>query len=322
MALRARDESLRIVELDGNFGEAAALSAGFAPARGALVVTLDGDGQNDPADIPRLLGRLGPELDVVSGRRRERQEAFLSRVLPSRIANWLIARATGVPVHDTGCGLKVYRRAVVTGARLPRGMNRFLPAVLGVRPARVAEEWVSDRRRGSGRSHYGLSRTFAVLRDLPALPVLVWLARRRPAFGRALGGAPVAQVAVLLALILGSLGRPAGPAPPPPSRHHAMALAALRAGKHVWVEKPLALSTAQGGELVEAARQAARVLFVDETFLYDPLVREMKRIIDRGGLGEVCHLSFERLGMGRIKRDSNVWWNSAPHDLAILLYLG
>ncbi len=107
----------------------------------------------------------------------------------------------------------------------------------------------------------------------------------------------------------------------PPSRHHAMALAALRAGKHVWVEKPLALSTAQGGELVEAARQAARVLFVDETFLYDPLVREMKRIIDRGGLGEVCHLSLERLGMGRIKRDSNVWWNSAPHDLAILLYL-
>src|SRR5213078_816449 len=100
-----------------------------------------------------------------------------------------------------------------------------------------------------------------------------------------------------------------------------MALAALRAGKHVWVEKPLALSTAEGGELVAAARQAARVLFVDETFLYDPLVHEMKRIIDGGGLGEVCHLSFERLGMGRIKRDSNVWWNSAPHDVSILLYL-
>ena len=107
----------------------------------------------------------------------------------------------------------------------------------------------------------------------------------------------------------------------PPSRHHAMALAALRAGKHVWVEKPLALAVTDGRELVEAARQAGRVLFVDETFLYDPLVREMKRIIDRGGLGEVCHLSFERLGMGRIKRDSNVWWNSAPHDLSILLYL-
>ena len=107
----------------------------------------------------------------------------------------------------------------------------------------------------------------------------------------------------------------------PPSRHHPMALAALRAGKHVWVEKPLALSVTDGRKLVEAARQEGRVLFVDETFLYDPLVREMKRIIDLGGLGEVCHLSFERLGMGRIKRDSNVWWNSAPHDLSILLYL-
>ena len=107
----------------------------------------------------------------------------------------------------------------------------------------------------------------------------------------------------------------------PPSRHHAMALAALEAGKHVWVEKPLALTVTEGRQLVETARRRARVLFVDETFLYDPLVREMKRLIEAGGLGEVVHLSFERLGMGRIKRDSNVWWNSAPHDLSILLYL-
>lgn len=107
----------------------------------------------------------------------------------------------------------------------------------------------------------------------------------------------------------------------PPSRHHAMALAALRAGKHVWVEKPLALTAAEGRELVEAARAAHRTLFVDETFLYDPLVREVKRIVDGSALGPVCHLSFERLGMGRIRRDSNVWWNSAPHDLSILFYL-
>lgn len=107
----------------------------------------------------------------------------------------------------------------------------------------------------------------------------------------------------------------------PPSRHHAMALAALRAGKHVWVEKPLALTVAEGRALVDAARAASRCLFVDETFLYDPLVREMKRLVDAGALGEVCHLSFERLGMGRIRRDSNVWWNSAPHDLSILFYL-
>jgi len=100
-----------------------------------------------------------------------------------------------------------------------------------------------------------------------------------------------------------------------------MALAALRAGKHVWVEKPLALSAAHGRELVDAARDAGRVLFVDETFLYDPLVREMKRLIEAGALGPVFHLTFERLGMGRIRRDSDVWWNSAPHDLSILFYL-
>ena len=107
----------------------------------------------------------------------------------------------------------------------------------------------------------------------------------------------------------------------PPSCHHTMALAALRAGKHVWVEKPLALSAAHGRELVRAAEDAGRMLFVDETFLYDPLVAEMKRLIDQGALGEVYHLSFERLGMGRIRRDSNVWWNSAPHDLSILFHL-
>src|SRR5213078_3231725 len=161
--LAAADPHVRIVDLDGNFGEAAALSAGFAHARGAVVVTLDGDGQNDPADIPRLLARLGPELDVVSGRRYQRKERFLTRVLPSRVANWLIVRATGVPVYDCGCGLKVYRREVVARAQLPRGMNRFLPAILGVDPSRVGEVWVNDRERGAGGSHYGLSRTFAVL---------------------------------------------------------------------------------------------------------------------------------------------------------------
>jgi len=107
----------------------------------------------------------------------------------------------------------------------------------------------------------------------------------------------------------------------PPSRHHAMALAALCAGRHVWVEKPLALSATEGSELVAAAAASGRVLFVDETFLYDPLVREMKRLIDTDALGDVYHLSFERLGMGRIRRDSDVWWNSAPHDLSILLHL-
>jgi predicted dehydrogenase len=107
----------------------------------------------------------------------------------------------------------------------------------------------------------------------------------------------------------------------PPSRHHAMALAALEAGKHVWVEKPLALTAAHGRELVAAAARRGTTLFVDETFLYDPLVVEMRQRIEAGELGDVYHLSFERLGMGRIRRDSDVWWNSAPHDLSILFYL-
>jgi len=208
-ALAAADPHLRIVDLDGNFGEAAALSAGFAHARGAVIVTLDGDGQNDPADIPRLLARLEDGFDVVSGRRVERREAFVSRVLPSRIANWLIARATGVPVYDCGCGLKVYRREVVAGAQLPRGMNRFLPAILGVDPARVAEVPVQDRPRGGGRSHYGLERVFIVCRDLVALPLLV---RRRPrsrALARALGTTGAALAGVGVVALVSALVRPA-----------------------------------------------------------------------------------------------------------------
>jgi glycosyltransferase involved in cell wall biosynthesis len=209
--LKARDPNLRIVDLDGNFGEAAALSAGFAQARGAVVVTLDGDGQNDPADIPRLLARLEPGIDVVSGRRRERKEAFLSRVLPSRIANWLIARLTGVPVYDCGCGLKAYRRTVLSEAQLPRGMNRFLPAILGVDPKRVVEVWVNDRERASGSSHYGFSRTFVVLRDLLAIPLLVRLSPR--SLARGLGGARATLATLGLAGIVAALGWPSERAP-------------------------------------------------------------------------------------------------------------
>jgi glycosyltransferase involved in cell wall biosynthesis len=211
-ALRARDERLRIVDLDGNFGEAAALSAGFAHARGEVVVTLDGDGQNDPAVIPALLAELTPGVDVVSGRRRERKEAFFTRVLPSRIANWLIARATGVPVYDCGCGLKAYRREALAGVRLPRGMNRFLPAILGVEASRVREVWVTDRPRGSGKSHYGLSRTFVVLRDLLSLPILA-RARPREGLARALDGAPIVLAGVTVAAAVGALGWPANRVP-------------------------------------------------------------------------------------------------------------
>ena len=208
-ALRAEDPCLRIVDLDGNFGEAAALSAGFSTARGDTVVTLDGDGQNDPAAIPRLLAALGPDVDVVSGRRRERKERFVTRVLPSRIANWLIVQATGVPVYDCGCGLKAYRRDVLGSVQLPRGMNRFLPAILGVEPSRVREIPVTDRVRGSGQSHYGLSRTFIVLRDLLALPILCRRPPRSHLLGHALSGAQALLMAVSLVALVGVVGFPA-----------------------------------------------------------------------------------------------------------------
>jgi len=194
------DRHLRVIDLDGNFGEAAALSAGFATARGAAVVTLDGDGQNDPHDIPKLLARLAEGYDAVSGRRLRRAEDFTTRVLPSLVANRLIALVTGVPVYDCGCGLKAYRRQLVAGARLPRGMNRFLPAILGVDATRVAEVETRDRPRGSGASHYGLSRLLVVLRDLFALPLLV----RRPPAGRGTARALGAGAALLLGLAGGA----------------------------------------------------------------------------------------------------------------------
>jgi len=169
LELVAEDPRFAAVELDGNFGEAGALSAGYATARGRIVVTMDGDLQNDPRDIPRLLERLEEGYKAVSGWRKARKEALLKRRLPSLVGNWLIARVSGVPVHDTGCGLKAYRREVVAGKNVPRGFQRFIPAVFGVRAGEVAEVRTEDRARLHGASHYGLSRTFEVLRDLAAI---------------------------------------------------------------------------------------------------------------------------------------------------------
>jgi glycosyltransferase involved in cell wall biosynthesis len=180
--LARRDPRLRVVDFDGNFGQAAALSAGFDHARGELVCALDGDGQSDPGDLPKLLAALGPEHAVVTGFRHHREGNFFTRVLPSRIANFLVARVTGIPVHDCGCSFKLYRREVLEGLALPQGMHRFLPAILGVRAAQVAEVPVNDRPRGSGSSHYGLSRTFVVLRDLIGLRFVL---RRRASRGTA-----------------------------------------------------------------------------------------------------------------------------------------
>lgn len=174
LGLQGEEPRLRVVDLDGNFGEASALSAGFHQARGELVVTLDGDGQNDPGDIPRLLATLrARDLKAVSGLRVNRQEGYWLRVLPSRLANALIVWVTRVPVYDCGCGLKAYRRSAVPRIHLPRGLHRFMPAIFGVRGGEVAQVETHDRRRQHGRSHYGLGRTVVVLRDLMAVRFII-----------------------------------------------------------------------------------------------------------------------------------------------------
>ena len=169
--IHCRDSRFHFVDLKENAGENWALLAGVSKARGDVLVTIDGDYQNDPAYIPALLDELAKGYRVVSGRRRERVENLWSRLLPSQIANALIRFVSGVAVHDCGCGLKAYRREVLENKFVPDGyMNRFSPAALGVRGHEFAEVEVLDRPRISGQSHYGLNRVFFVLRDLVALP--------------------------------------------------------------------------------------------------------------------------------------------------------
>jgi len=196
-ALAREDSHVRVIHLPQNQGEAAALSAGFQHARGRIVVTLDGDGQNDPHDIPALLAKMREGYPVVSGRRQQRQEEYWTRIVPSRLANGLVAWVTSVSVHDCGCGLKAYRRELLNGLTVPKGMHRFLPTILPVPPDAIAEASVNDRARRSGRSHYGLSRIFAVLRDL--LP-LHWIRQEQRSALRLLLSA-----VVLAALVLGGL---------------------------------------------------------------------------------------------------------------------
>jgi glycosyltransferase involved in cell wall biosynthesis len=156
----------RGIRLGRNSGQTAALSAGIAAAKGDLIACLDADGQNDPADIPKLLAKLGEGYDVVSGWRQDRKDPWLTRVLPSRLANCLISGITGVPLHDYGCTLKLYRAQYLKPLRLHGEMHRFVPAFAGFLGARIAEVPVNHRPRSSGKSKYGLGRTFKVLLDL------------------------------------------------------------------------------------------------------------------------------------------------------------
>jgi glycosyltransferase involved in cell wall biosynthesis len=156
----------RVFRLSKNYGQTAALAAGIAAARGEWIVTMDADGQNDPEDIPRLLAAACSGVDVVSGWRRNRQDAYFSRVLPSNAANLIISSVTGIKLHDFGCTLKIYRASMLKAVDLYGEMHRFLPAILGYAGASVIELEVNHRPRTAGKSKYGIARTFKVVLDL------------------------------------------------------------------------------------------------------------------------------------------------------------
>jgi glycosyltransferase involved in cell wall biosynthesis len=166
LAIQAAESRVRVVRFRRNFGQTAAFAAGFALARGQIVVTCDGDLQNDPHDIPALVAMVEQGADIACGWRQERKDRFFSRRVPSRVASWIISRVTGVKLHDYGCSLKAFRADVVKPLKLYGGMHRLLPAIASERGASIVERVVNHRRRRFGRSKYGLGRIFPVILDL------------------------------------------------------------------------------------------------------------------------------------------------------------
>ncbi len=193
-ALAAKDGHVVVVSFRRNFGQTAAMAAGFDYARGEIIITMDGDLQNDPHDIPKFLDKMDEGYDLVSGWRHDRQDAFISRKLPSMIANRIISVVTGVHLHDYGCTLKTFRREITKGIRLYGEMHRFIPAIASGMGSRIAEVRVNHRPRRFGTSKYGISRTIRVILDLMTVKFLLSYATR-----------PI-QVFGLLGVICGGLG--------------------------------------------------------------------------------------------------------------------
>src|SRR5512138_1087899 len=171
--LALKDKRVKVIRFRRNFGQTAAMAAGFDAARGRVVVPMDGDLQNDPNDVVRLLAKMDEGFDVVSGWRKDRQDTFINRKLPSMLANGLISRLTGVHLHDYGCTLKAYRREVLEGVNLYGEMHRFVPALASQVGAKVTELPVRHHPRLYGTSKYGISRTMRVVLDLMTVKFLL-----------------------------------------------------------------------------------------------------------------------------------------------------
>ncbi len=184
-----------------NYGQTPAMAAGFEYAKGKIMITLDGDLQNDPADIPALIAKLEEGYDLVSGWRKNRQDNRLTRLLPSKIANWIIGGVTGVKLHDYGCSLKAYRQEVISDMNLYGELHRFLPALAYIEGAKIAEIPVRHHARRYGESKYGLGRTFRVVMDLLTIFFLKkFLTRPMHIFG--LGGLIFLMTGLLMASYL------------------------------------------------------------------------------------------------------------------------
>jgi len=226
-AVHARDAHVSVIKLSRNFGQTAALAAGLAQSVGADVVLIDGDRQNDPADIPRLLAKRREGFDLVAGWRVERRDPWLSRRLPSRLANWLIGAITGVRLHDYGCTLKLLRGDLARSLRLYGEMHRFIPALIDDLGGRIVELPVHHRPRVAGVSKYGISRTVRVMLDLVTvkflslyatrpihifgvagllstavgLAITAWLGFERLFLGMPIAGRPIVLLGILLTVM-------------------------------------------------------------------------------------------------------------------------
>ena len=198
--LAAQDpQHTRVILLRRNFGQTAAIAAGIDHSQGETIILMDADLQNDPADIPRMLDLINQGYDVVSGWRENRQDTFVTRVLPSRVANWLISTVTGVHLHDYGCTLKAYRQEVLTGFRLYGEMHRFIPAYANSVGAKMIELRVRHHPRRFGKAKYGLSRTMKVVLDLFTVKFLISYANK-PIY--LFGGAGILLITISLATLL------------------------------------------------------------------------------------------------------------------------
>lgn len=178
LALREQDPHIRIIRFRRNFGQTAAMSAGFDHSEGEIVITMDGDLQNDPADIPRLVEELDRGYDIVAGWRKSRQDGFVLRRLPSRAANRLLNLVTGTRIHDTGCSLKAFRRKLIENLPIYAEQHRFLPAMSAQSGARISECVVNHRARQFGESKYGIGRAWRVLLDLFTIKMIAQFSHR------------------------------------------------------------------------------------------------------------------------------------------------